>query len=164
MKILNLKGEKSASVKMYCSSSMLMLEECQQKPYKWSMKMMPYVWQGQQMLSEEMFLNPNSHLTHPVECHEQSVPPYQLAIVHMILEGPNIVGQIENKVTPAAINIPQLACYYRIKCFVIWHEQHQEMILLFYTRVMIHAQTRKHGLIDKLFKLGLGVSYDRVLQ
>ena len=33
-----------------------------------------------------------------------------------------------------------------------------------YVGLMLHAETRKRGLVDKLFSLGLSISYDRVLR
>ena len=44
------------------------------------------------------------------------------------------------------------------------HSEDRETPLPIYLGVMIHATTRKRDIIDKLHKLGLSISYDRVLQ
>lgn len=42
------------------------------------------------------------------ECQVNSVPPYLLALVCMILEGPSILQQTESEVTQEALSIAQL--------------------------------------------------------
>ena len=44
------------------------------------------------------------------------------------------------------------------------HEKDRETPVVQYLALLIHAQTRKKELTDKLYNLGLCISYDRVLQ
>lgn len=44
------------------------------------------------------------------------------------------------------------------------HSQSRETPLPVYVGLVIHAETRKKGLVDKLYRLGLSISYDRVMQ
>ena len=44
------------------------------------------------------------------------------------------------------------------------HSTAQETPLPIYIGLMLHAQTRKRELVDRLFNLGLSISYDRVLR
>ena len=44
------------------------------------------------------------------------------------------------------------------------HSTAQETPLPIYIGLMLHAQTRKRKLVDRLFNLGLSISYDRVLR
>ena len=46
----------------------------------------------------------------------------------------------------------------------IRHNTQREVPTPVYLGLKIHAATRKRGLIDKLYKLGLSISYDRVLR
>ena len=43
------------------------------------------------------------------------------------------------------------------------HNQEREPPLPIYLGVMLHTKTRRKGLVDALFELGLCISYDRVL-
>ena len=43
------------------------------------------------------------------------------------------------------------------------HSKSRETPLPVYLGMMVHCQTRKRDLVDKLFHLGLSISYDRVL-
>ena len=44
------------------------------------------------------------------------------------------------------------------------HRSAQETPLPTYIGLLLHAQTRKRDLVDRLFSLGLSISYDRVLR
>ena len=94
-----------------------------------------------------------------------------LALVQMILGGTNIEKQTENnkEVKSAAISITQLLTFNAVNCSRkssndVWHNVDQETRLPLYLGLLVHNKTRKQELIDILFKRGLSVSYNRVLQ
>ena len=45
----------------------------------------------------------------------------------------------------------------------IHHNKTRETPLAIYVGLTVHAMTRKRGLVDRLFQLGLSISYDRVM-
>ena len=53
---------------------------------------------------------------------------------------------------------------YSVPKSVVQHSEDRETPVPIYLGLMIHAMTRKRDIIDKLHKLGLSISYDRVLQ
>ena len=102
-------------------------------------------------------------------CQKDSVPTSLLALVTMMLEGPNIqdqtdLGTIESDI---ALTISQLLLFNTLKHRSVagsaCHYIEGEAPLAIYLGLLVHAQTRSKELIDKLHKLGLSVSYDRVL-
>jgi len=112
------------------------------------------------------------------DCQEEAVPKSLLALVSMMLEGPNIEDQTRLPVVPGAVQISQLIVFNSIK-----HQRHRdvneplvssaskgsrhsrcrETPLPLYIGLLIHATTRKKSLVDRFADLGLSVSYDRVL-
>ena len=96
-----------------------------------------------------------------------------VTLIKMILEGTNIactdrpdnVGGRNN----VANVISQLIVFNSVKLYsgstnVVRHCEDRETPLPIYLGLMIHAITRKRDIIDKLYKLGLSISYDRVLK
>lgn len=89
----------------------------------------------------------------------------------MVLEGPSIKDQLRECSTPAALSIAQILKYNSIKqmhkevnaTLSVRHNPTQETPLPIYIGLMLHAQTRKRDLVDKLFNVALSISYDRVL-
>lgn len=84
--------------------------------------------------------------------------------------GPNIVTQSSNVIEAQAIlTVAQLI---RFNCTVrrrkdnlaTYHTKDREPPLPVYLGLLLHAETRKKGLVDKLCDLGLSVSYNRVLE
>ena len=102
-------------------------------------------------------------------CQKNSVPQCLYSLVNMILHGPNIQNQTENKSTQATLTNSQLLKFN--SCFSNQsgssdqdrHNRCRETLLPIYLGHSIHAQTRKRELVDDFFKLGLSVSYDTVL-
>ena len=101
----------------------------------------------------------------------QSVPDSLLALMNMIVEGPNIKFQTgeERRGNSTALIISQLLMFNckRNSCLdssKVRHEKDRETPVVQYLDLFIHAQTRKKELIDKLYNLGLCISCDRVLQ
>ena len=94
-----------------------------------------------------------------------------LALVQMILGGTNIEKQTENnkEVKSAAISITQLLTFNAVNhsrksSNDVRHNVDQETRLPLYVGLLVHNKTRKQESIDILFKRGLSVSYNRVLQ
>jgi len=74
--------------------------------------------------------------------------------------------------TPAALTIGQLLVFNGVRhkrtsvnnvSTAVRHAQGQETPLPLYVGLAVHAATRKKRLVNKLFDLGICVSYDRVL-
>ncbi len=102
------------------------------------------------------------------QCQFKSVPGSLLALVAMILYGPNITKQYDHESIPQpALTISQLLMYnslYQKKTATTCrHSTEHEPPLPVYLGIMIHTKTRKRSVVDTLFNLELCVSYDRVL-
>ena len=107
---------------------------------------------------------------------QDSVPNVLVAMVNMVLDGPSIKNQSLSSSTQAALSIAQLLKFNSVKQRrkqgatktqeppAVRHSTSQETPLPTYVGLMLHAETRKRGLVDKLFSLGLSISYDRVLR
>lgn len=104
------------------------------------------------------------------DSQEDSVPSLLDTMMMMILFGPNIESQtsISANQRQKALTLGQLAVFNCVQCTARGissrHSKKREPPLPVYIGAMIHTKTRKRGLIDKMFHLGLSVSYDRVLQ
>ena len=106
------------------------------------------------------------------ECQKKSVPQSLLSLVKMIIDGSNIKVNSDNVTEPqAALTISQLlqfnSSFRRPSSITVptstYHTTKREPPLMLYLSLLLHAKTRKRGLIDKLYDLGLCVSYDRIL-
>ena len=99
-------------------------------------------------------------------CQEDSVPELLLALVSMILDGPNIKDQIS--ITQAALTIAQLLKFNagrhqrKGRTMIVRYSPDQETPVPTYVGLQLHAHTRKRELIDNLCRSGMGI-YDRVL-
>ena len=87
----------------------------------------------------------------------------------MILDGANIRSQSGGGVSQAAL--AQHSCCTTIALSVEEMEvllfittKNRETPLAIYVGLTVHAMTRKRGLVDRLFQLGLSISYDRVME
>ena len=114
-------------------------------------------------------------------CQQEAVPPVLRALVDMVLHGSNIKIQMDGPSTQTASSIAQLLKFNGVnhrqqqkrstspagtktqKHPAVRHATSQETCVPVYTGLMLHAETRKRGLVDKLFSLGLSISYDCVL-
>jgi hypothetical protein len=101
-------------------------------------------------------------------CQEQAVPKSLVALVAMIMDGPNIMNKVTEKVRQATLSMAQLLQYNsyvkrRPSSTGTHHNKNRETPLPIYLGMMIHANTRKRELVDTLFHLGLSISYDRVM-
>ena len=105
------------------------------------------------------------------KCQEESVPVSLLALVAMVLKGPNIVAQSSSTTMPRSVlTISQLLMFNSMVrhrkdvTSIIRHSKERETPLPMYLGVMIHTKTRKRELVDDLFELRISVSYDQVLE
>jgi hypothetical protein len=103
-------------------------------------------------------------------CQEQSVPASLVALVSVVLHGPNIKSQSSTTTTSQpALTLSQLLVYNSSKrcgnnsAGIVRHSKERETPLPIYLGTMIHSKTRKRELVDILFSLGLCISYDRIL-
>ena len=99
------------------------------------------------------------------DCQESAVPQSLLTLVNMLLYGFELNS---NAYSQPALSLSQLImfnCINRSKenAKSLHHSKSRETPLPAYLGMMVHCQTRKRDLVDKLFQLGLSVSYDRVL-
>ena len=105
----------------------------------------------------------------PVECQKESVPSILLALVNMMLEGPSIHDHNEAS-TSAALSIAQLLKFNSIKHKLKQatptdrHSIDQETPVSIYIGLMLYAHSRKSDLVDRLYSLGMSISYDHVLR
>ena len=108
--------------------------------------------------------------TFKMECQEKSVPQSLLSLVGMIMGGPNIETQSINIVeNQAVLSISQLI---RSNCILrrrndstaLYHSKNRETPFPIYLGLLLHAEPRKRGLVDKMCDLGLSISYNRVLE
>lgn len=104
------------------------------------------------------------------QCQESSAPSSLVALVSMILYGPNIKTQSSYSSPPQSVlTLSQLLMFNSfVHCkhgisHTLRHKQERETPLPLYLGVLIHSKTRKKELVDALFELGLCISYDRVM-
>lgn len=103
---------------------------------------------------------------------EDSVPVSLLALVVMVLNGPNIKAQSSSAtMTQPVLTISQLLMSNSMvrrrenqkTPYTTRHNQGRETPLSIYLIVMVHTKTRKRELVDRLYDLRLSISYDLVL-
>lgn len=102
---------------------------------------------------------------------KESVSPSLLYLVSMILRGSNIEmnSQVVRE-TQTALTLSQLLLYNSTfrqaskQSAKITHMRSRETPLPVFVGMLIHAKTRKKGLINKLFELGLSIPYNRVIE
>eukprot|EP00794_Sanderia_malayensis_P001833 gene1833-2057_t len=101
-------------------------------------------------------------------CQQESVSKSLFALVSMILGGPNIMMQTDVTAKSQPVyTIAQLLKFNsykqrRAESTKQYHRVCQETPVPFYLGLFTYAKTRKKSIIDKLFELGISVSYDRV--
>jgi hypothetical protein len=125
------------------------------------------------LVRKDMFLKEQCFTgTFTPECQQRAVPDSLQALVSMILEGPSIRNQNVQEAagTNASTMLSQLLLFNTVKharsgaCTTARHEMTKETPLAIYLALVIHAETRKKTLVEKLHKLGLCISYDRLMQ
>ena len=108
-------------------------------------------------------------------CQSDSVPSSLKALVNMILEGPCSNTESVDNISTSSISIAisQLIgfnCVKRRRTIasdegnrVVRHNKERETPLPLFIGLKIHGETRSKTLIDTFNKMGLSISYDRVL-
>ncbi|CAC5367122.1 unnamed protein product [Mytilus coruscus] len=102
-------------------------------------------------------------------CQQESVPQTLVSLVRMILGGPNIETQssniVESQTTLTISQLLQFNCAVRRRkdAAATYHTLERKPLLPIYLGMVIHPETRKRDLVDKLYNLGLSISYDRVM-
>ena len=115
--------------------------------------------------------------TFPSNCQTRSVPASLKALVSMILDGPcSSKSDVFDEVSAntASLSISQLISFNCVKRRTpsttdddskpaVRRNRERETPLPIYAELKIHAETRNRGLIDTMNKMGLSISYDRVM-
>ena len=110
------------------------------------------------------------HGTFEANCQEDSVPQSLRSLIEMIMGGTSIETQSSNIVeNQAALTVSQLIRFNSVvrrrkDSQAIYHTKDRETPLPTYLGLLVHAETRKKSLVDKLCDLGLSISYNRVLE
>ena len=100
-------------------------------------------------------------------CQRDSVPNLLLVLVNIVLEGPSIRDQSEYPATSAALTIAQLLKFNSVKhrrlegpttSANVRHSTAQETPIPMYIGWMVHAQTRKRELVDRLSHVGVNIT------
>lgn len=99
---------------------------------------------------------------------QTKIPDSLITLVSMILYGTKIGNEADYS-SQAGLSISQLLAYHFVKrrkkgALTTNHHPDDETPLPLFVGALIHLKTRSRDLIDSLYKLGLSVSYDRVLQ
>jgi hypothetical protein len=110
---------------------------------------------------------PEFNGTFDESCQQNCLPQSLIRAVYMILSGSNHSSTIDEN--QAALSCSQLLFFnsasknHSPKAKNIYHKRDKEPPLPVYLGLLLHAETRKRSIIDKLYNLGLPVSNDRVL-
>lgn len=101
-------------------------------------------------------------------CQAEAIPHSLATLVAMLLYGPNITEQAVARQNQAFLSISQLLLFNSKKpqknIQITRHDKSREPPLPVYIGILIHNKTRKRDLVEKMYELGLSVSYDRVLE
>ena len=102
------------------------------------------------------------------QCQSESVPGTLLALIRMIMQGPDIESQ-SSKMSQEALSMSQLVQFNsyikrRSDSTFPSHNRERETPLPLYVGLTIHAKTRSKDLVNDMFTLGLSVSYKRVTE
>lgn len=105
------------------------------------------------------------------DCQGSSVPSSLLALVEMVLHGPNIRNRQNSSTLNHTLSIAQLMLFNSVnyakkepKTGCGRHTTDRETPLPLYVGLKIHTLTRSKELVDIMYKLGISVSYERILQ
>ena len=127
------------------------------------------------IVRKEMLAMKNSFSgTFDKDCQLKSVPFSLLNLVTMIIKGTGIENFSKTdtehcEIDKAALSISQLVMFNSKEKSggapkqSRRHNLERETPLPVYLGVLLHTKTRKKGLVDALFELGLCISYDRVM-
>ena len=99
---------------------------------------------------------------------EFSVPKSLFVLLRMIVEGININSEPSHAANHAALSLAQLIEFNGVKrkgretAICRRHTLSRETPLLVYLGLMVHSKTRMKIIIEKLAKLGLSITYNRI--
>lgn len=102
-------------------------------------------------------------------CQEDSLPSSLKSLVSLILNGPNLKDQDRHE-TQACLTAAQVVLYNVKKRsssrndVKTRHTLQREPPIPIYIGLNIHQMTRSKKLIDQLYKMGISISYDRVME
>ena len=103
----------------------------------------------------------------PSNCQESSVPTTLKTFMSMLLNGPNVQHQ-DNSESQACLTISQLVCFNaKSKKQSTENNRHfkdRETPLPLFIGLNIHTQTRSKKLLNSLHRLGISISYNRVIE
>lgn len=107
-------------------------------------------------------------------CQENSVPQSLRYVIGMLMSGGAMFQESASQESDeaenqAVLSISQLIRFNSIvrrrkNSSAVYHSRERETPLPTYIGLLLHAETRKRGLIDKMSSLGLSISYNRVLE
>lgn len=106
-------------------------------------------------------------------CQKEAVPETLKTLIGMILGGPNIrtqssdMSEAQNTLSISQLMLFNASIRRRSSGTTgasYYHSRDREPPLPIYLGLMTHAETRKRIIVDKLYNLGLSISYDRVLE
>ena len=107
-----------------------------------------------------------------IDCQVKCIPKTLLRFIQMVLRGTNTQTDVNNSSTKQSdLTISQLIMYNSYirqrkdrKSITAYHSKVREMPVAVYFGLLLHSQTRQKNLIDKLYSLGLSVTYEGVLE
>ena len=107
--------------------------------------------------------------TFSASCQVRDLPQSLQTLVAMLCDGASITEQSLAKQNQAQLSICQLIVFNSFlrrkkQTLVTRHIKSRELPLPMYLGIFLHNKTRKRELVDRLYELGLSVSYDRVLE
>ena len=102
----------------------------------------------------------------PLKCQENSIPTTLKTFISMLFNGPDVQDQ-DNCESQACLTISQLVCFNmkskRLSTESNRHHKDRETPLPLYIGLNIHTQTRSKKILNSLHKLGISISYKRVI-
>ncbi|MES9882849.1 MAG: hypothetical protein ABW185_18430 [Sedimenticola sp.] len=122
------------------------------------------------IVRRDMFKNKCSPFsgTFPEHCQESSVAQSMLLLITMIMHGTNIKDKT-NYTSQPALTVSQLLTYNsyvkrpKQTSAETKHSEQRETPLPLFIGALIHSRTRSKDHVDTMYRLGMSVSYDRVL-
>ena len=122
------------------------------------------------IVRREMFNHecPSFDCTFAEDCQQRSVPQSLLTLLTMILHGTSIKNETNYK-SQAALSLAQLIFYNSVRhpktdSKDVRHRRDREPPLPLFVGAYVHSKSRSKDMIDTLHKMGLSVTYDRVLR
>ena len=104
----------------------------------------------------------------PAACQEKSLPSSLMYLISMMINGPTLKDQSKHD-TQACLTVGQTIVYNTKKrkstsASTSRHNLEREPPLPIYIGLSVHSQTRSKKLVQHLYKMGISISYDRIVQ